>query len=431
VSHVRRQDFFFVAIPKLINGVTTFSISVYAVQFLDPAGYGILSFCTSCLLLFDGLLGSALDLGVTRWVTGGSNPRTEQLTAVEKAAMCMKVMVGTALVLLAALSGEALGHRIFHQPGGRTTLLMLTIAGTGLLLLRSLQLYCQVRLRFPLFGAIDLLYSVLRILFVGAVLLLWRAATPATILACYAASPLIVVSSFSVFFRRRWGWNRAPQQLGHWREIARASSPALLTFSVSSLVARMDLFFLAFITNPVQLGFYGAALTVATIPEVLGTYLAPVFLPRILPACREGAFFRLFRQFHVIAYTCCGLTLVAGLLLTKPVLSLVFPARFDPSLDIIRILLPGTLAAASVFPLTLNFLLLKKPRFFLLLDTILAPIAALAYVYATPAAGAVGVAWITSAFRVVKSLVAQATAFRVARHEGHRTDWQPTDAASP
>jgi len=87
----------------------------------------------------------------------------------------------------------------------------------------------------------------------------------------------------------------------------------------------------------------------------------------------------------------------------------------------------GTLWAC----LTLNFLLLKKPRFFLLLDTILAPIAALAYVYATPAAGAVGVAWITSAFRVVKSLVAQATAFRVARHEGHRTDWQPTDAALP
>lgn len=227
MSHVRQQDFFFVAIPKLINGVTTLYISVYAVRFLDPAGYGILSFCTSCLLLFDGLLGSALDLGVTRWVTADSNPQTEQLTAIEKAAMCLKVMVGTALVMLAAWSGETIGHRIFHQPGGRTTLLLLTIAGTGLLLLRSLQLYCQLRLRFPLFGAIDLLYSVLRILLVGAVLLR-RAATPAAILACYAASLLIVVSAFSVFFRQRWGWNHVSQHWGHWGEIARASSPRTL-----------------------------------------------------------------------------------------------------------------------------------------------------------------------------------------------------------
>lgn len=208
------------------------------------------------------------------------------------------------------------------------------------------------------------------------------------------------------------------------------AAPALLTFGVSSLVGRMDLFFLAFRTNPVQLGFYGAGLTIATIPEVLGMYLAPVFLPRILPACRKGRFFLLFRRFHTIAYTCCVLALVGGLLLIRPVLTVVFPVRFAPSLDIIRILLPGTLAAASIFPLTLNFLLLKKPRFFLLIDTVLAPLAALAYFYATPVSGAVGVAWITSAFRV-KSLVAQTTAFRAARHEGHRTDRETMDTALP
>jgi O-antigen/teichoic acid export membrane protein len=414
VSNVRRQDFFFVAIPKLINGVTTLAISVWAVRFLDPASYGVLSFCTSCLLLFDGLLGSALDLGLTKWVTGSSEPRTSHLSAVEKAAICMKALLGAILVLLAALGGEAAGHRLFHQSGGRTTLMILTAAGSALLLLRSLQVYCQLRIWFALFGATDLLYSVLRIMLVGAVLLL-GAAAPATILACYAAAPLLVVAAFSVGLWRRWAWRVSPQRLAHWREVAWASAPALLSFGVTSLAARMDLFFLALRSDPVQLGFYGAALTVATIPEVFGTYLAPVFLPRILPACREGVFFQLFRRFHRIACICNGVALVAGWLLLQPVLSFVFPVRYAPSLGIIRILLPGTLAAASVFPLTLNFLLLKRPRFFLLLDTTLAPVAAVAYIFVTPVAGAAGAAWITSVFRVVKSIIAQAKAFHVAR----------------
>jgi O-antigen/teichoic acid export membrane protein len=181
----------------------------------------------------------------------------------------------------------------------------------------------------------------------------------------------------------------------------------------------MDLFFLAIRTDPVQLGIYGAGLTIATIPEIFGAYLAPVFLPRILPSCREGVFYALFRRFHAIAYGCCGVALAASLPLAKPVLSHVLPTKYLLSLDITRILLPGTLAVACVFPLTLNFLMLKKPKAFLTIDLAAAPFLAMAYLMVPHRNGALAAAWITSAFRVAKSGVAQLVAWRLARRENN------------
>src|SRR5262249_55405286 len=156
-------------------------------------------------------------------------------------------------------------------------------------LLRSLQLYFQIRLQFSRFGTTDLLYSAFRILLVGIVVLAGRASATA-ILASYALASLSVSAAFGLAMWRQLAWASVPQRRNDFRDVARASCPALFTLGVSSLVARLDMFFLAFRTDPVQLGVYGAGLTIATIPEIIGAYLAPVFLPRILPACRAGVF---------------------------------------------------------------------------------------------------------------------------------------------
>lgn len=417
MSHqITRNDLFSVVLPKLLNGATTLGISLCAVRWLNPSAYGILSLCTNCLILFDALFGSALDLGVTKWVTGGDERVGAGITRVEKAAVYLKFLMGAALLLAALAAGEVLGFRIFQRSGGRLTFTVLATAGIGLLLLRSLQVYFQMRLQFSRFGATDLLYSTLRIVLVAAVVLADRVSAVA-ILACYAVAPLLVIATFGSVIWRRVAWNSEAQRRSDFRDLAHASSPALATFGVSSLVARMDLFFLAFRTDPVQLGLYGAGLTLATIPEIFGAYLAPVFLPRILPACRDGAFYSLFRRFHAIAYCCCGAALTASLLFSNPILSHVLPAKYLLSLKIMRILLPGTLAVASVFPLTLNYLMLRKPKVFLMIDLTAAPFLALAYLLVPRANGAVAAAWITAGFRVAKSCVAQAVAWHAARRE--------------
>jgi O-antigen/teichoic acid export membrane protein len=416
VSEVRRSDLLLVGVPKLLNGATTLAISLYAVRWLDPAAYGALSFCTNCLVLFEALFGSALDLGVAKWVTGGEAPVTARITSFEKASAYLKLFTVAILLMAAQTAGESLGLRIFRQPGGRLIFSMLAIAAAGLLMLRSLQVYFQMRLRFSWFGVTDLLYSTLRIAMVAALVVTARLGV-VSILFCYAAAPVIVVFGFLVFQRGRIEWRSVRVRRFDYSNVARASGPALATFGVSSLVARMDLFFLAFRAEPAQLGLYGAALTIATIPEILGAYLAPVFLPRILPACRAGTFYRLFTRFHAAAYACCGLALAAGLLLTGTVLSHIFPASYAPSLDLVNILLPGTLAVSSIFPITLNFLMMKRPATFLTIDLVSAPLLAIGYLLVPTGSAALVAAFITSGFRLTKSAIAQTMAWRMARAE--------------
>jgi O-antigen/teichoic acid export membrane protein len=411
-----------------LNGATTLGISLYSVRILDPSGYGILSFCTNWLVLFDALFGSALDLGVARWVTGGEDRVTSRISLVEKAAVYLKLAMGAVLLLVAAAAGEALGFLFFRQPGGRFIFTVLAAAGAGLLLLRSVQVYLQMRLRFGQFGLTDLLHSMLRIALVGTMLAIGNR-TATAFLVCFTAAPLIVLAAFTAGLRGTIRWTEAAVRKRDFADVGAASRPALATYGISSLVARMDLFFLAFRTGPVQLGLYGAGLTIATIPEILGAYIAPVFLPRILPACRTGEFYRLFRRFHAVAYTCCGLALAAGLLLAGPVLSRLLPPKYSTSVAVAQILLPGTLAVASVFPLTLNFLMLKRPLAFLTIDLIAAPFLALAYLMVPPTSAPLPAACITSIFRLAKSLTAQVVAYRAARMES--VPRQTLGAAAP
>ena len=409
-----RKDFLFVVVPKLLNGFATFLVAIYTVRFLDPAGYGVLSFGLNCLVLFDALVGSALDLatvgslGLNRF---GEGPR---ISAIEKATVWLKFATGAALLCLFALSGESLGYRFFHQPGGRGLFLVLTVAGTGLLLLRSVQVYFQARLRFSLYGAADLLHTALRVLFIGAVLFAGTASA-FSVIACLAVAPVIVVTAFSLYGRTSAGWHLVRSGWFDCRALLLASAPVLASFGVSSLVSRLDIFLVALRGTPAQLGHFGAALTIATIPEIIGAYLAPVFLPRILPACQDGSFYELFRRFQRLVYLVCGVLLAAGLLLSRPLLPLLLPHKYSESIDLVMILIPGTLAVASIFPLTLNFVMLHRPRIFLIVDILAAPVLVIAYYFLIPRHGVVAAAWITCIYRLSKGVVIQTIAFRLAR----------------
>jgi O-antigen/teichoic acid export membrane protein len=408
------HDVVSVGTVKLLGGAASFLIRIYTVRFLDPAGYGVLSLGLNCLLLFDALIGSALDLGTIGLITRGKPCEGRDILPEETAAMCVKVSAGVALLAFFAVAGEWLGYRFLHGPGGRQFFLVLAAGGICILLLRSVQLYFQARLRFRVFAAIDLAHSALRIVLVGVVLF-WGAPSAVSILACFGAAPALVCAVFFAYGTTSAAWSAARPGWGEVRAVLRWSAPILASIGVSSLVSRLDVFLLALRSDPTQLGLYGAALMIATIPEFLGLYLAPVFLPRILPACKAGAFRPFFRRFQLLAYGVAGALLALGLLAGKPVLSLLLPARYAPAIQLVQILIPGTLAAATFFPLTLNFLMLTRPLTFLIVDSVAAPLLAVSYFFFVPAHGALAAAWITCVHRLLKAGVVQTRAYALAR----------------
>jgi O-antigen/teichoic acid export membrane protein len=413
-GRIIHRDFFAVGIAKLMNGAVSFFIRVYTLRFLDPAGYGVLSLGLDCIVLFDAILGSALDLGTMVLLTGGKRCEDRRIQPAEKAAIRLKLVLGALLLVFFASAGEWLGYRFLHGPGGRAFFLVVTTSGTGVLLVRSAQLYFQARLRFRIFGSIDVLHSSLRILLVGAVLF-WGAPSAVPILACYTLAPVVVLAVCMVFARRVADWSNVRPGWPDVRAVSRLAVPILATVSVTTVVSRLDVFLMALRSNPAQLGLYGAALTLATIPEVFGAYLAPVFLPRILPARQTGHFFGLFRRYLLVAGSIAGALFALSLMVGRPALSFLLPAKYTPSVALVLILVPGTLAAASYIPLTLNFLMLTTPRTFLVIDGLAAPALLISYFLLIPTHGAWAAAWITCLYRLVKAGIVQARGYALAR----------------
>ena len=408
------SDILSVGIPKLLNGTSMLAANLLSMRVLDPAAYGRLSFGLACLLMFDGLLGSAFDLGAAALITDGSLSADARLRPAEKAAIWLKALLGLAALAISAAAGEWLGDRFLHTPGGRSFFLTLSAAGTCVLLLRSAQLYFQARLRFRLYGATDAAHAALRLLLVGIVLFA-TSPSPVSILACFAAAPAGVVAACLAHLRTTAGWTAKPVRRRDFRALWAAAASPLATFSVSAVVSRLDIFVAALRGTAAGLGLYSSALTLATIPEVLGAYVAPVFLPRILPAQRDGTFPALFRKVNARVVLVCAALLAAGLILGRPLATAFLPVRYGASAGLFLILLPGTLASASYFPLTLNFLMLRKSKVFLLVDTFAAPALAAAYYFLIPTHGMVAAAWITCLHRLAKTAAAQSVAARLAR----------------
>jgi O-antigen/teichoic acid export membrane protein len=401
-----------VGVPKVVNGAASFFIRLYTTRFLDPAAYGAFSLGVNALMLYDGLINAALDIGTLSRLGEGSTPAQAQ--PAEKANLGLKMAAGGALFGLFALAGEWAGRHFLHGQGGRGFFLALATAGTGIMALRSAQLYFQARLRFRLYGALDLAHSVLRVGLVG--LALWLGAKTADpLMWALAAAPALIFAGMALAAGAWGAWGGAAAWRREARQVLARSGPILASFGTSTLVSKMDVFLLALLSTPEELGLYGAALTMAIVPEMIGSYPGPVFLPRIMPALEAGTFPAMYRKVNGLTLAAAGGALALALAAGRPVMELLLPDKYGQSIGLVLILLPGMLATASCSPLTQNFLMLKKPKTFVVADAVAAPVLLGLYWWLAPAHGAVAAAWITSGHRVAKAAVVHGVAYRLVR----------------
>ncbi|MFQ5973230.1 MAG: lipopolysaccharide biosynthesis protein [Alphaproteobacteria bacterium] len=167
-----------------------------------------------------------------------------------------------------------------------------------------------------------------------------------------------------------------------------------------------------------DVGLYAGAQVYTMVPDLLGSYLAVVLSPRIMPLYRAGRFFSFYWRTQLavagVAIGLYGLFLASSGLLQDT----LFPASFDASHPVILVLMPGALAGMISFPLTLSFVMFLRPRFLLWLDLATLPLLVALYVYAIDGYGVVGAAWVTTGMRLAKTVIVQIVAWRWARGSG-------------
>lgn len=417
-------EFLAIAFPKAINGGLTIFFNVLLLRHLGPEHYGAYSLCIGMILLVDGTVGSAIDLGVLRLSTERRLAAAHGgYTAIDLAGFLMKLLAGALAGGLLLSVADPLGNALFKGHGGADLLALTLAAALGLLLLRSVSVYLQSTGRFLLYGCFDLIHSLLKFGGVGWLILGWAAEPePGQVLRVFALAPfLALLPGLLVFFRGgRAGGGSTWQALG---DLAGQIKWFLASYVVTASVSRMDIFMVTQFSSLEQTGILSGGQTFAAIPELLGTYIAVVLNPRVIPYCRENRFLPFLRKFQW-ACLLAGLAIFAVAALGKNLLAdLLLPPAFAPSVEVLLVLLPGTLVSMAVFPLVLPYLMFVRPRFFLTMDLLSLPLLFILYVYAIEQQGALGAAWVTSLARAGKGILAQLLALRLAaRPDTIRTD---------
>lgn len=414
-------EFLLVALPKVVGGAALILINALAISMLEPAQYGAFSVCFAGILLVEGVVGSAFDMSVLRLVPTMLTGQPDRALSIEAAALWMKAaMVAGVSLLLVPLAGP-IATGVFELPEGANLVYLTCAAALAVLGLRSVQVHLQARGRFAQYGALDLLASTLRIGGMGLVWLLVDP-SPAQLLAVLTVAPAVaLLIGLGAWARGLLGRHRALFAAAG--EVLATVSWFLLTFAVTTVAARLDLWLLTAWGSMQQVGIFSAGHVLAMIPELLGMYLAVVMSPKIMPAIKAGEFPRMLRKFQFAALSVAlAMLLIAWASLGT--LREFLPADYQRSATVWAILLPGALLSMVNFPLVVPTVMFIRPRALLVIElTLMMPLIILYYLGINQY-GVLGAAVVTTVGRSLKAVIHAVVASRA----GGSTPLDSTDS---
>lgn len=406
-------EFLMVSFAKVLNGVLAILFNVLLLRYLGPENFGIFSLCVVGILYADGTIGSALDMGVMQLATKQHKYQNSAVFCnVEIASLLLKFIFTLLLCLLLLFGAEALSKLLFHRDDLGSIIWLTALSASGLLLLRTLQVHCQLSSKLGIYSLLDLLNTGLK--FGGiAFVIATQTVTLENILFFFASAPFFVSLFGLAFYLTR----SSITFHGHINSICELINNVkwiLLTYLITATISRLDIFLLNLFSNLKEVGIFYSGFIFASIPELLGSYIAIILNPRVIPYHNTGKFLSFYRKFQIICFYGSICFMIIIYFLIDPLSKIFFPSAYSESTAVLFALLPGCLATMAIFPLTLPFLLYVKPKFFLIMDCLFLPILVLFYIATIKYYGAFGAAWVTSIAKVIKSLLAQYMAYRLA-----------------
>lgn len=404
-------EILWVAIPKIAAGALQLLFNFLFLQQFGPETFGVLSVCTTAILLIDAICGSAVDMGVVRLAPVYRSSDVTRSIQIQQAALFVKPVILSVLAIPLVLQSDFLHSQLFKGTYVGTSVLLFTfLAVIGLVVLRSIQTHFQVEQNFRAYGMTDLVQNTIR--YGGVALLLWsRNATAERILALYAAAPLIASMTILQTSARQLLLTRF--NYGALTELVGVIKWYVASTGIGSLVSRMDLFFVSSFSGIHQAGLFSAGQVVALIPQLLGMYASVVFSSKVMDLYQKKKLGPLYRKFQVLVVF-SSIVLYLLLLLSQSLLkSLVLPVAYQESLPVILVLVPAGLCSLVNFPWTIPTLLFLRPRFLFIFDLSFLPALCALYVFAAKEYGAFGVAVVTTGFALVKALAYQIVCWRL------------------
>ena len=359
-----------------------------------------------------GFISDPVDLAIMRQVPPLLARQPARAFEALRASFALRMAAAGAAAAAVAAAAPLASLVAPEWAGAAPYLRYAALAIIGDALIRAVLSTMQVEERFKTFVLLEGLVGILRF---AAVVALWLlgAMQVDLVLACYAGASFAASALGYVLLPRGLTASLATRaddfaKLLHYLKWI---VPAMLLAAVNE---RLDVFLVYSFAGAAAAGLYGAALTLALVPDILGGCLSTLIQPRIMRIHAAGEYGMRQRQFLAVSLPVCAIGYGLSLLLAEPVFALALGPRYVAAAPAFHWLLAGTLFWLAVTPLPMTLVAVAAPRRIVLVTLAQSVLVLLGGLLLVPRSGWIGMAQAIFAMRVAVALLLVAAARGIA-----------------
>jgi O-antigen/teichoic acid export membrane protein len=337
-----------------------FGVTALIARSLGAAEFGIYVFCITLIRLFSSFIADTLDLAVLRRAPVYLLQDRPRAIALVRSAFWLRLVLGGSAALAVVLAAPWLAER-FLDSAGLADLVVLAAAGiVGDLLMRAGLVYFQAGAEFRRFILVDGIGQLGRAALIGA-LIATGELNARTAVAIYVVTPFV---AFAVALALAPGdmYGKVAPGGREVRDILRFGRwmvPAAATAAVSE---RMETFMVGFFLTPAELGQYGAALILATIPEFIEGAVGTVLMPKVAQLHSQGRIAEVQRWYRRWSVPACALVLLLVWLLGDWAIATFLPADFARAGAVFKVQMIGAMFWLALVPVSAMLLAFASPK---------------------------------------------------------------------
>lgn len=321
---------------------------------------GLFAVAIAIIKMASGIISDPVDLAVMRRVPSLLNDQPARAYEILRAAFAIRLCAALAIIAGIEIFAPSLAWRALGNPDVVAFVHYVCIAIFCEMLFRAALVVLQAEERFRTFVVVEGSLSIGRFLAIAAI---WASGRMSVdlVLGSYALVALMVAVVVPALMPRDLIATvkcRADDLLDHISYL-RWMMPAMVLAAVNE---RLDIFVVSTFTGAENAGLYGAALTLALVPDIVAGCLSTVLQPKIVRMRDSGVFSRIVRRFLMVSVPICGVGLVAAILLANPVLGFVLGSKYLPAIPAFLWLLAGTLTWLAITPLPMTLVAVTAPR---------------------------------------------------------------------
>jgi O-antigen/teichoic acid export membrane protein len=142
----------------------------------------------------------------------------------------------------------------------------------------------------------------------------------------------------------------------------------MLSFGLSAIHSRLDILMLGYLRESSEVGIYSASLTLGMGIEMIATFAATVFYPKVMPLQASGRLGPFFHRVLLYSVPLVAAGIALSFVLAGPIVVLLYGATYEASIPLLRLHAAGYFIWWLVFPLACPILFMMKPRWMVAID---------------------------------------------------------------